>query len=105
MLISVLGAVPLALLLGFGWIMAFIGGAILASTDPVVRTRLNEYLDSLRHVRPSLDGNDLIALGVLQGPMVGRGLEALRDARLDGTVNSREQETELARSFVPPTEV
>ena len=35
-LIIVLGAVPLALILGFGWIMAFIGGAALASTDPVV---------------------------------------------------------------------
>ena len=35
-LIIVLGAVPLALMLGFGWMLAFIGGAILASTDPVV---------------------------------------------------------------------
>jgi NhaP-type Na+/H+ or K+/H+ antiporter len=36
LLIIALGAVPLALLLGFGWIVAFIGGAMLASTDPVV---------------------------------------------------------------------
>ena len=36
LLIIVLGATPLALLLGFGWVTAFIGGAILASTDPVV---------------------------------------------------------------------
>ena len=35
-LIIALGAVPLALILGFGWVMAFIGGAVLASTDPVV---------------------------------------------------------------------
>ena len=35
-LIIVLGAVPLALLVGFGWVVAFIGGAVLASTDPVV---------------------------------------------------------------------
>jgi NhaP-type Na+/H+ or K+/H+ antiporter len=34
--IIVLGAVPLALMLGFGWILAFIGGAVLASTDPVI---------------------------------------------------------------------
>ena len=35
-LIIVLTAVPLSLLLGFGWLMAFVGGAVLASTDPVV---------------------------------------------------------------------
>ena len=72
------------------------------SADVGIRARLNEYLDTLRHVRPSLDGNDLIALGVPEGPMVGRGLEALRDARLDGQVSSPEQEAALARSFVPP---
>lgn len=77
----------------------------MASTDPGIRASLNEYLDSLRHVRPSLDGNDLIALGVPEGPMVGRGLEALRDARLDGKVSSPEQEAALARSFAPPTEI
>jgi tRNA nucleotidyltransferase (CCA-adding enzyme) len=76
----------------------------MASADRDIRARLNEYLDSLRHVRPSLDGNDLIALGVPQGPMVGRALEALRDAWLDGQVNSPEQEAALARSFVPRTE-
>ena len=35
-LIIVLGAVPVALVVGFGWMVAFIGGAILASTAPVV---------------------------------------------------------------------
>ena len=36
LLIIALGAVSLSVLLGFGWVVAFIGGAILASTDPVV---------------------------------------------------------------------
>ena len=35
-LIIVIGALPLGLYLNFGWIMAFIGGAVLASTAPVV---------------------------------------------------------------------
>ena len=35
-IIIALGATTLALVVGFSWIMAFIGGAILASTDPVV---------------------------------------------------------------------
>ena len=36
-MIIVLGAVPLALLLGLDWKLAFIGGAVLASTATVVR--------------------------------------------------------------------
>ena len=39
-IIIALGALPIALLLGFGWVVAFIGGAILASTDPVVLREL-----------------------------------------------------------------
>jgi tRNA nucleotidyltransferase (CCA-adding enzyme) len=76
----------------------------IASSEVGVRNRLDEYMSSLRHVRPSLDGNDLIALGVPRGPMVGSGLEALRDAWLDGEISSPEQEAALARSLVPPTE-
>ena len=30
------GRGPLALLVGFGWVVPFIGAAVLASTDPVV---------------------------------------------------------------------
>jgi NhaP-type Na+/H+ or K+/H+ antiporter len=35
-LIIAIGALPFGLFLNFGWILAFIGGAVLASTDPVV---------------------------------------------------------------------
>ena len=35
-IIIALGAIPLALLVDFRWVIAFMGGAILASTDPVV---------------------------------------------------------------------
>ena len=76
----------------------------LASAEDRVRRRLNEYLDTLRHVRPSLNGNDLLALGLPQGPLVGRALDALRDAWLDGEVSSPEQEIALAQSYSPSKE-
>lgn len=66
----------------------------LAPGDPADRIRL--YLDELRHVRPSLSGDDVEALGVAQGPRVGEILAALLDARLDGSVRSEEDERELA---------
>ena len=50
------------------------------------------YLDRLRHVRPALKGADLIALGVPEGPGIGELLDQLRDARLDGTLTTRQDE-------------
>lgn len=55
------------------------------------------YLDDLRHVRPLLDGHDLLALGVEEGPTVGKLLRALRRAHLDGEVRSREDEVAYVR--------
>ena len=48
-IIIVLGALPLHYMLGFGWVVAIAGGAILASTDPVV---LREILSDPRIPRP-----------------------------------------------------
>ncbi len=40
---------------------------------------------------PLLKGGDLLALGMESGPMVGRVLERLEDAQLEGTLHSREE--------------
>ena len=50
------------------------------------------WLDRLRHVRLEIDGQDLLAAGVPQGPLVGRALRAALDAKLDGRVSGREAE-------------
>ena len=62
-----------------------------------VATRLRDYLDKLRHVRTLLTGDDLLALGVAQGPLVGDLLRELLVARLDGLVASRGDEEALVR--------
>ncbi len=68
-LIIALGAVPLALLFGFGWLTAFIGGAILASTDPVVLREVLRDWRIPRSVRQVLKleagSNDLVVLPVI----------------------------------------
>ena len=68
-LIIALGALPLALMLGFTWTVAFIGGAVLASTDPVI---LREILSDERIPRPvrqvlkiEAGTNDLVVLPVI----------------------------------------
>ncbi|MCD6303198.1 MAG: CCA tRNA nucleotidyltransferase [Anaerolineae bacterium] len=67
---------------------------------PAARERVVDYLDRLRFVRASVDGDLLISLGFPQGPEVGRALERIREARLDGEVNSRAEEVALARSLL-----
>ncbi|MDA1348702.1 MAG: hypothetical protein O3A47_07535, partial [Chloroflexi bacterium] len=62
---------------------------------PEAAENLADYLTRLRHVRPSLNGDDLIAMGVSQGPMIGELLLELLDARLDGLVDSVEGEREI----------
>jgi len=51
-----------------------------------------EWLDRLRHVRLEIDGRDLLAAGVPEGPAIGRGLRAALDAKLDGRASGREQQ-------------
>jgi tRNA nucleotidyltransferase (CCA-adding enzyme) len=55
-----------------------------------------EWLERLRHVRLEIDGNDLIAAGVAQGPAIGRGLRAALAAKLDGAAAGRPGELAVA---------
>ena len=68
-LIIGLGALPLASLLGFTWVVAFIGGAILASTDPVVLREIVRDRRIPRSIRQTLKleagMNDIIVLPVI----------------------------------------
>jgi tRNA nucleotidyltransferase (CCA-adding enzyme) len=55
-----------------------------------------EWLDRLRTVALDIDGGDLIAAGIPQGPDVGRGLRAALAAKLDGRAAGREAELAAA---------
>lgn len=55
-----------------------------------------EWLERLRHVELEIDGRDLLAAGVPEGPRIGRGLEAALAAKLDGRAGNREQELQTA---------
>src|SRR6476620_4584078 len=57
---------------------------------------LDRYLTSWSKVELGIDGADLIAAGVPQGPAVGRGLRAAKSGRLEGEIAGREQELAAA---------
>lgn len=54
------------------------------------------WIDELRHVALEIDGRDLIAAGVPEGPEVGRRLAQALDAKLDGDVSGRAAELAAA---------
>jgi tRNA nucleotidyltransferase (CCA-adding enzyme) len=54
------------------------------------------WIADLRHVRLEIDGHDLLAAGVPEGPEVGRRLQQALDAKLDGGVSGRDAELAAA---------
>ena len=57
---------------------------------------LDDYLARVAPVALEIDGADLIAAGVPEGPAVGRGLAAALRRKLDGEIAGREQELAAA---------
>jgi tRNA nucleotidyltransferase (CCA-adding enzyme) len=57
---------------------------------------LDAYVARHRHVRLEVDGDDLIAAGIPEGPAIGRGLGAALRAKLDGEVEGASQELAAA---------
>jgi len=77
-----------------------IHAAAVASEIAIIKERLERWLDSSRYVKTSLKGEDLQKLGVSPGNAIGRMLRLLHDARLDGTVENREEEVLLVREIL-----
>jgi tRNA nucleotidyltransferase (CCA-adding enzyme) len=74
--------------------------AYIACGDrPAVVTHLANYHREWRHVHAELTGHDLAAIGLPRGPLYGRILDALRAARLDGTITTRAEEETLAQTL------
>jgi tRNA nucleotidyltransferase (CCA-adding enzyme) len=87
---------------GRGAIDAALGGlseealyAVFASAPPAMRRRVVRYAGDDRHRRAPITGDDLVAAG-LAGPSVGRALERIRGAYLDGALRTREEALALA---------
>jgi tRNA nucleotidyltransferase (CCA-adding enzyme) len=55
-------------------------------------SQARDWFDQLRHVQLEIDGRDLLAAGVPEGPAIGRGLRAALAAKLDRRASGREQE-------------
>ncbi|MDU0458154.1 MAG: CBS domain-containing protein [Geobacteraceae bacterium] len=88
----------------FSWFSVFSLEMLLylasRASSEQVRRFVSFYLTRLRGVVPLLDGKALLELGLQPGPGFGRVKERLMRARLDGEVQSREDELALVRTLV-----
>lgn len=69
----------------------------LTAPDGIMAERIDDFTERLANLRPALNGGDLIALGIEPGPRIGRLLAELLRARLDGEIETREDEIEMVR--------
>jgi len=75
--------------------------AVWAATESKMAARqIQRYVCKLRHVRPALDGKYLKSLGMKPGPEMGRVLDALRDALLDGRLRTREEQEAFVQTHL-----
>jgi tRNA nucleotidyltransferase (CCA-adding enzyme) len=73
-----------------------------AASQEAVRRYVSLYLTRLRRVRCGVDGAALKTLGLQPGPDFGRIMERLLTARLDGEVNSDDEERALLSELITP---
>jgi tRNA nucleotidyltransferase (CCA-adding enzyme) len=74
---------------------------MMAATDKEkVKKAISFYFTSLRRMSISLKGEDLKRLGVSPGPIYREVLQAVLDAKLNGQVESYEDEVEFARTRI-----
>ena len=65
------------------------------------RDRMADYMDRIRFEKPEITGDDLIAEGIPEGPVIGQLIDLVKRARLDGQVNTKQEELKLAKSRLP----
>jgi len=69
--------------------------AWVATDRPRLRAKILAFQTEYQQVETEISGEDLIDLGLRPGPLFGRLLGELLEARLDGRVGSREEEEAL----------
>ena len=74
--------------------------ALYLTGDATESRVIASYLGTWRHVQPELNGNDLLEMGMSQGPLVGKFLDQLRKARLNNLVLNRDGEVQLVRQWM-----
>ena len=74
--------------------------AMLATESTAAKENIELYLDVLKNIRPLLTGEDIIRLGVPEGPRVKEALLMLYEAKLDGKTSTRKDEEVMVQGWL-----
>tara|TARA_Y100001001_G_scaffold133205_1_gene133325 strand:- start:173 stop:838 length:666 start_codon:yes stop_codon:yes gene_type:complete len=74
-------------------------GEIL-TVNQVVESRLSLFTTTLMGVSPILNGDELIAMGVPEGPLIGDILRLLKERKLDGGIIDELDERNFIDSYI-----
>jgi tRNA nucleotidyltransferase (CCA-adding enzyme) len=72
----------------------------LASDSAVACRHIQLFLSKLRYVKPALNGDDLVRMGITPSPRIKEILNRLHEARLDSKVKSKQEEVELVKGWI-----
>jgi tRNA nucleotidyltransferase (CCA-adding enzyme) len=73
---------------------------IATTRSTAAKKAISRYYNVLRQTQPILGGKDLIEMGLTPGPMFRPILEALLDARLNGQIETREDEIRFVKRWL-----
>jgi tRNA nucleotidyltransferase (CCA-adding enzyme) len=73
-----------------------LAGALAARRDEASAAVVREWVETARHVRLQIDGNDLLQAGVPRGPDIGHRLDAALRRKREGRAPDREGELRAA---------
>lgn len=74
-----------------------------AARTESVRKAISHFCVHLRYVQPLIKGRDLSELGLPPGPRYRQILEAILDQKLNGHLETREEELDFARRLIDPS--
>jgi tRNA nucleotidyltransferase (CCA-adding enzyme) len=67
--------------------------------NEAVRKDISRFYTEFRHVTPKIRGKDLIRIGVTPGPAFTKILNEVRNAKLDGYLDTREKEMDFTIKY------
>lgn len=70
-----------------------------ATRKRAIKKAISNYYNKLRNIKPQLCGKDLIHLGLSPGPHFGTILAAILDAKLNGGIETRQDEVQFVRQW------
>jgi len=74
---------------------------MMASTrNRTVKKAISRYYNQLKDIQPSIGGHDLLSIGLKPGPVFRQILEAVLDAKLNGEVETHQEEMAFVQRLI-----